>query len=169
MTNKEQILKSIENEFKIIDHLYGKIPEGKSDFKPCEDTRTIIELLRYITWCSLGTLKTFIEGDDNSPNYEMYSELSENSKSMKFDEFPEAMKKQLEEIKILFRKFDDKDLLEKMVMMPDQEKYPLGESVINTSVKHLTAYRMQLYIYLKILGVKLNTVNCWLGEDIEES
>ena len=99
----------------------------------------------------------------------MYRELSENSKSMKFDEFPEAMKKQLEEIKILFRKFDDKDLLEKMVMMPDQEKYPLGESVINTSVKHLTAYRMQLYIYLKILGVKLNTVNCWLGEDIEES
>jgi len=167
MTNKEQILKSIEKEFKIIDHLYSKIPEGKSDFKPCENTRTIIELLRYITWCGLGTLKTFIDGDEDSPNYEMYKELLEKSKSMRFEDFPEAMNKQLEEIKILFEKFDDKDLLEKMVMMPNQEKYPLGESIIDTSVKHLTAYRMQLYIYLKILGVKLNTVNCWLGEDIE--
>ncbi|MEZ4690369.1 MAG: hypothetical protein R3A12_09380 [Ignavibacteria bacterium] len=168
MSYKEQILKAIEDEFKIIDHLYSKIPEGKFDFKPADETRTIIQLLRYITWCSVGTLKTFIDGDDDSPNYEFYREFSEKAKEMKTSDFPDAMKQQLTDIKKLFEKFSEKDLLDKMVMMPDQEKYPLGEAIINTSVKHLTAYRMQLFIYLKILGLKLNTVNCWLGLDPEE-
>ncbi|HMQ68168.1 MAG TPA: hypothetical protein PKA90_04010 [Ignavibacteria bacterium] len=167
MTNKEQILKAIEDEFHIIDHLYSKIPEGKLDFKPAEETRTINDLLRYITWCSVGTLKTFMDGDDDSPNYEFYQEYSEKAKKMQTPDFPEEMKQQLDDIKKLFEKFTDKDLLDKMVMMPNQEKIPLGEALINTCVKHLTAYRMQLFIYLKILGVKLNTVNCWLGVDPE--
>ena len=169
MTYKEQLLKSIEDEIKIIKHLYGKIPEGKMEFKPAENTRTVIELLKYLTWCSVGTLKTFIDGDEDSPNYEMYKEFSENAKVMKPEDFEKRMNAQMESIKDLFNKFNDEDLLNKKVMMPYQDKITLGEAVINTSIKHLTAYRMQLYIYLKILGVEMNTVNCWFGEDASEN
>ena len=168
MTHKEEILKAIEDEFKIIDHLYSKIPAGKLDFKPAEKTRTINELLRYLTWCGAATLKTFIEGDDDSPNFEIYKESSESAKDLKPENFPVAMDQQLDSIKKLFDKFNDEDLLTKNVMQPFGDKQPLGEAIIKTSVKHLTAYRMQLYLYLKILGVELNTVNCWIGEDATE-
>lgn len=168
MTHKEQILKTIEIEITILNHLHTKIPAGKMDFKPAEGTRTMYELLRYITWASQAPLKTFIDGDEDSTNFEIYKELSEGSKNFKSEEFPEAMNRQLSAIKELFEKFSDEDLLKRKVMMPYQEKVLLGEAIINTVLKHLTAYRMQLYIYLKILGVNLNTVNCWLGEDATE-
>jgi hypothetical protein len=168
MTQKENLIKAIEDEFKILKHLHTKIPDDKLEFKPADKTRTIYELLRYLTWCGQGTLKTFIEGDEDSPNFEIYKELSESAKDFKPENFPEAMDKQLISIKMLFEKFNDEDLVIKNVMLPFGVKQPLGEAIINTTIKHLTAYKMQLFLYLKILGIELNTVNCWIGEDATE-
>lgn len=168
MTHKEQILKAIEDEFKILKHLHTKIPGDKLEFKPAENMRTIYQLLRYLTWCGLATLKSFIEGDEDSPNFESYKELSEAAQNFKPENFNDAMDAQLNSIKKLFEKFSDEDLLSKNVMMPFGDKMPLGEAIIKTTVAHMTAYRMQLFLYLKIMGVEVNTVNCWLGEDESE-
>ncbi len=168
MTHKEQLLHSIEDDFKILKHLHTKIPAGKLEFKPAENMRTVYELLRYLTWCVLVTLKTFIEGDEDSPNFEFYKELSEAAQDFKSEDFNRAMDVQLGSIKKLFEKFSDEDLLSKVVMMPFGDKVPLGEGILNTTLKHITSYKMQLFLYLKILGVKMNTVNCWIGEDESE-
>jgi hypothetical protein len=168
MTHKEQILKSIEDEFKILKHLNTKIPAVKLEFKAAENMRTVLQLLRYVTWCGLASLKSFIEGSSDSPNFEFYKELSDAALNFKAENFDAAMDAQLNSIKKLFEKFNDADLLSKNVMMPFGEKLPLGEAIIKTTVKHLTGYRMQLFLYLKILGIQLNTVNCWLGEDESE-
>lgn len=168
MTHKEQVLNAIEEEFKILKHLCIKIPEGKFEFKPAENMRTVNQLLKYLTWCGLATVKSFIEGDENSPNFEFYKELSDAVKNFKAENFNDAMDVQLNSIKMLFEKINDEDLLTKNVMMPFGEKLPLGEAIIKTTVKHMTAYRMQLFLYLKILGIELNTVNCWIGEDESE-
>ncbi|MEO8209125.1 MAG: hypothetical protein ABI840_01080 [bacterium] len=168
MTHKEQMLITIEDEFRILKHLHTKIPEGKLEFKPAENMRTIFQLLRYLTWCGLATLKSFIEGDEDSPNFEFYKELSEAAQNFKTENFNEAMDTQLNSIKMLFEKFNDEDLLTKNVMMPFGDKLPLGEAIIKTTIKHMTGYKMQLFLYLKILGVEVNTVNCWLGEDESE-
>ncbi|MBK8551185.1 MAG: ClbS/DfsB family four-helix bundle protein [Ignavibacteria bacterium] len=168
MTHKDQLLEAIKDEFKIIKHLYTKIPEGKLEFKPAEEMRTVFQLLRYFTWCGLVTLKTFIEGEEDSPNFGIYKELSEAAQNFKPENFNDVMDEQLNSINKLFEKFSDEDLLSKKVMMPFGDKLSLGEAIIKTTVKHMTAYRMQLFLYLKILGVEVNTVNCWIGEDESE-
>lgn len=165
MTHKEQLYEAIKAEFKILNHLYNKIPEGKMEFKPGDEMRTIHQLLKYLTWSGAASLKGFIEGDENSPNFEIYSELSEANKDFKPENFIEYLDRELELIKTLFEKFDDKGLLEKKIMTPFGKKVSLGEGIINTTVKHMNAYKMQLYLYLKILGVKLDTGDCWIGEE----
>lgn len=77
------------------------------------------------------------------------------------------MDEQLKSIKKLFEEFNDEDLLTRKVMLPSQEKLPLREALIKTTVKHFAAYKMHLFLYLKMLEVEVNTVNCWIGEDAE--
>ena len=168
MTHKDQLLEAIEDEFKILKHLHSKIPEGKLEFKPAENMRTVFQLLKYVTWCGLATIKSFIEGDEDSPNFEMYKELSEAAQNFKSENFNDAMDAQLSSIKKIFDKFNDEELLSRRVMMPFGDKLPLGEAIVKTTIKHMTAYKMQLFLYLKILGAEINTVNCWLGEDESE-
>jgi hypothetical protein len=62
------------------------------------------------------------------------------------------------------RKFSDADL-KKEVSLPTGDKVPLATGLLNFNLKFLTAYRMQLFLYLKAGQPELGTMNCWMGMD----
>ncbi|MCC7159475.1 MAG: hypothetical protein IT281_08055 [Ignavibacteria bacterium] len=59
--------------------------------------------------------------------------------------------------------FADEDLLSKTVLIPWREKMPLGQAIIETSLKWLTGYKMQLYLYLRMNKLEVDTGDCWIN------
>ena len=54
----------------------------------------------------------------------------------------------------------------KQIDMGDMGTYTLKDWLLRTSLKFLTAYRMQLFLYLKqTTHPEMSTSNCWLGQD----
>ena len=49
MYTKENLIASVENEFRIIKHLAEKIPADTEGYKPTEGQRTTLELLQYLS------------------------------------------------------------------------------------------------------------------------
>src|ERR1017187_10382673 len=60
------------------------------------------------------------------------------------------------------KEISDADLVNKEIELPSKEKMTLGVAIINAPVKWLAAYRMELFLYLKINGhSNLSTNEAW--------
>ncbi len=80
------------------------------------------------------------------------------------DAFQTHMDAQLAQIHYMMDQVTDADLAEREVTMPWGATFKLGEALVNTSLKFLTAYRMQLFLHAKTGGAAhLSTSDCWMG------
>jgi len=164
--NKAQVLSSIEQEVKIIKHLFTKAKTEQLNYSPTEKMRTLEELLRYISYAGVATINWYcsdVDGETGKAEYKAYVTKAEN---ITIENFSAEMDKQLKEISDFFDKISEEDFATKTVKIITGKECTFNEAIVNTSLKYLTAYRMQLFLYLKQLGLsELNTVNCWIGMD----
>lgn len=161
MFTKEQFLKSVEQEVHICKHLFGKNAEKYLDYKPTENQRTVLELLQYLTACAKVPTKALVNNDWSIIQDEMAA-----SKQMSADQFCETMDKQVEEVKAMVADISEDDLLNRDAELPMGGSMKLGEALVNFTLKFLTAYRMQLFLYLKQNGeTELKSANLWMGMD----
>jgi hypothetical protein len=164
---KQFLLNSIIKEMKIIRRLSTKIPADKHDFRKKEGMRSILELLQYLSSCGTGMI-LFWYRTDNSDFKTFYGTLSEKSKTITPENFAAAMDAQIELVKTLFDNITEEDLLTKEVDFPSGEKGKLAEGIIETNIKWLTAYKMQLFLALKLTSEeKLATGDLWRKTEIE--
>lgn len=161
MTHKEQILKTLEKEIQVCKRLYTILPKELYDYKPVEGMRTTLELLRYLTWCSGSCLESYFE-TDKERLHTLYERNWEHGETMKAEEFPARMDEEWEKIKRHFEMFTDEDLLSKTVTIPWREQMPLGQAIIETSLKWLTGYKMQLFLYMRMNELEVDTGDCWI-------
>lgn len=161
MTHKENLLNVIEKEINVIKTLSSKITKEILSYAPMEGMRTIEEVMRYLTWCGSSTI-TFFLLDDPSKANENYTGFMENAKTVTYENFKERMDAELAIIKDCFENISDEDLLTKEVLLPWKEPMILGQAIMETTVKWLTGYKMQLYLYMKQNGIKLDTGDCWI-------
>lgn len=165
--NKQVLLNSIVKEMKIIRRLATKIPADKTDFRPKEGVRSTQELLQYLSSCGTGMLM-FWYRKDNSDLKTFYADLHANSKSITLENFATAMDSQIELVTNLFNEITEDDLLNKEVEYPWGEKVKLGEAILETSIKWLTGYKMQLFLKLKMTSEeKLTTPDLWRKTELE--
>lgn len=53
--------------------------------------------------------------------------------------------------------------------LPWGEPVKAGAALINMPLKCLVAYRMQLFLYAKLVGLtELGSANCWVGVDMPD-
>jgi hypothetical protein len=98
-----------------------------------------------------------------------FGQRAEASKQVSEDEFLAAMDKQINEVNELFSNISENDLFEKEVAYPWGAKASLGEGIINTSIKFLTAYKLQLFTYIKLCtDQQLGTADAWVLTEIEK-
>lgn len=160
---KYQILNSIVREITIIVELSTRVKPENEHVKLFEEARSIKELLHYLTWCSVSTAHYYI--DDNTTLQQSYQLYESKYASYPISQFAAAMFAQFKEIRILFTKIEDQDLKTKQVKVAWGETMTMGEAMLHTTVKYLTAYRMQLFLSLKMAGEKdLDTIDCWIGK-----
>jgi len=166
MSHKQNLFNVIEKEIELIKTLSAKVTKEILNYTPQEGMRTTLEVMQYLTWCGSSTI-TFFLLNDPSKAKENYISFLENAKSVTYENFKERMDAQLAQIKDSFENISDEDLITKEVELPWKEPMVLGQAIIETTIKWLTGYKMQLYLYMKTNGIKLNTGDCWIYTEEE--
>ena len=158
---KDILLNSIIKDLRVIKRLSGKIPLDQMNFRPKENVRSTEELLKYLSFTVTAPIDFWL----NSPAEDFrshFGKLNEASKNIAPEAYPAIFEQQIEAIHLLFEKISESDLLNKEVTLPSGTPSKLGEAILETSVKWLSAYKMQLFLYIKIsTDHQLTTPDLW--------
>lgn len=158
MITKQEYIASLTKEFNIICHLASKIKDTDLDYKPTDAQRTTMELLRYLSYVFIATVKVLENGDQG-----IYMELSKKADDLKLEDFIESMQNQLKDVTEIVNNFSDEQLNESVDLWGVQSR---AMHLLNSPLKWATAYKIQLFLYMKANGhAKLNTMNLWAGMD----
>lgn len=158
---KENLIASVENEFRIIKHLAEKIPAGTDGYKPTEGQRTTLELLQYLSSIFANATHVIYEG-----NTDAYKTAPLKGDDTTIENFAAKMDEQLVLWKEMMEKFDDTEMNKviNIYMMGDKTK---GVYLVENLLKWAAAYKMQLFLYCKASGnTSLGTSNLWGGMDM---
>lgn len=158
---KENLVQSIQNEFRIIKHLWEKIPTGTEGYKPTEGQRTTLELLQYLSAIFANATHVIYEG-----NTDAYKTAPLKAEDTTMENFPSTMDAQLAVWKGMMEKFDDAQMntVINIYGMGDKTK---GVYLVENLIKWAGAYKMQLFLYIKSSGnTSLGTSNLWGGMDM---
>jgi hypothetical protein len=157
---KQHLLQNIEREITLLKRLATFIEEKDLNFHPGEKVRTTHELMIYLSY--IGELSVYwMLNKDMMP--EERKAIRESNMHVTIADFPARLDKQWHAIQELFKNISDEDLLNSESEMPWKEKMPLGSALLNSAVKFLTTYRMQLFLNLKLNGrPELSTKEAWV-------
>lgn len=162
MISRQQFLDSLLKECTIIEHLYEKIPTDAFDFRPSEKQRSTLELLRYLAVCGSASMHVMLNGSD----WKLWKPYTEQSATMEAKDFPAALALEVAEMTKMLNAIPEEDFLTKEVKHPTGDTMPLGVGLMRMSYSWLVAYRMQLFLYLKQIGItEIGTSNAWAGRD----
>lgn len=165
---KEHLCNSIIKEIKICSRLYTKIPHNKMDFRPKEGMRSTEELLQYLSWCGAGMLGFWLNKDGLTAK-EYFQQVTAKAKEMKHENFLSVMKEKMETVEALFDQIGEEDLMNMEVKYPWGTTAPLGEAIMETSVKWMASYKLQLFLYIKLCtNDKLVTPDAWVYTELSE-
>lgn len=158
---KVTLLNMIVDEMNICKRLFTKIPADKLGFRPKHDMRSIHELLQYL--CIVGTaLPAYWLKDSAGDFYANFEITKAASQRIADDDFLNAMDIEIAAIHDLFERFTEDDLFNREVSYPWGGKAALGEAIIATSIKFLTGYKLQLFLYIRMCtDQKLGTPDAW--------
>lgn len=165
---KQHLLNNIEKEMKICKRLYTKIRVTQMHFRPMDGVRSILELLQYLT--IIGELMPTYWLQKKDTNFRSFFESKISmSKKMQSENFLSAMDEQIKRIHQLFDQINEEDLHEKEVNYPWAGSLPLGEALTDTSIKWLSAYKLQLFYLIKLSGnLQLATPDAWTLTELDQ-
>jgi hypothetical protein len=164
---KEQLLESLVKEMKICKRLSTKIPIDQLGFRPKEGLRSNLELLQYLSWCGSGMLLFWTQNEET--DFRAYfGKITAKAKEMKATDFIAVMDGQIETVSSILNRFQDSDLDTFEITFPWGAKGKLGEGILETCIKWTTAYKLQLFLCLKLCSdQKLGTPDAWRLTEIE--
>ena len=166
MTISESISKSLLHELDVIQHLYTKLDPAKADWRPQENMRSTLELLRYLTSIGYSTVRHFVNplptGDLAMAPLKV---ATDQASTLTFEEIPAAFEREREAIREAMSSVTDEDLTKTTWYPWGGPEMTLSYALINASTKYLAAYRMQLFLYAKLCGAEIGTANNWRGVD----
>lgn len=165
---KQFLLNSIIKDMKICRRLYTKIPADQLHYKPKDEVRSTLDLLRYLSWCGTGAIKYWCHGE--GLEYREYmADITAAANTMEAGEFLQRMENQIAMAEQLFAGISEEDLNTKEVTYPWGAKALLGQAIIETSIKWLAAYKMQLFLYIKhSTGQAITTPDLWVKTELDE-
>jgi hypothetical protein len=160
MYTKQDFVNSFSNNTRILKHLAAKIPAGKADFRPSLAQRSVLELMQYLSSSARATCDAILRG-----SIEAYKN-HDGGKETTFENFAEMMDKQEAEVKIFMEKFTDEELA-KVINLYGMGEKTKGVYLVDTIGTWFPAYKMQLFLYMKQMGIEnIGTSNLWGGMDM---
>lgn len=161
MSQIDDLRDALRHECAIAIHLHAKLPPGAADYRPTPKQRSTLELLRYLAGCGIGSARAMREG-----TWDGYKEAMERVADLAYEDFPEAMRRQERELGTFFDGLAEADLGQVESTLPWGEKVTLRRALLETTLKWMCAYRMQLFLYAKACGNEtIGTPDNWAGVD----
>jgi len=158
---KQYLLNAIIKEMKICRRLYTKIPMEKMNFRPTHHTRSTLEILQYLSFIGTAMLKYWSQEDEKDFG-KFFKSLAGTSHNLSSDQFLPAIDEQIKTVIDLFNEISETDLYNKQVMCPWGVMI-LGEAILETEIKWLAAYKLQLFLYIKLsTDQPLATPDAWV-------
>jgi hypothetical protein len=162
---KDQFLASCAHEIRVIKHLATKIPEGSLDWRPSPSQRSTLELLRYLATCAVVPAIAMVRG-----SWEHAEAAEKEAETVLPSTFAQAMDLQEKRLREVVEAVPEDDLATRPAVLPWGEPNVLGQALVNTVLKALTAYRMQLFLHAKASGnPALGPADCWVGVEAEKA
>jgi len=163
---KQFLLNAIIKEMKICRRLYTKIPMENMNFKPKETTRSVLEILQYLSFIGTSMLKYWSQ-EDEADFGKFFKSLAIAAGSLSPDQFLTTMDEQIKTVKDLFAQISETDLYNKQVICP-WGVMALGEAIVETEIKWLAAYKLQLFLYIKLsTDQPLATPDAWVLTELD--
>ncbi len=156
---QEHLLQNLKREIDLIKQLVPFIEEKDLQYRPVANVRSTYELMQYLSGVGSTMLRWFIK-NDMTP--ELREKIKEYRSTLTLQNFPARLDEQWNFIQEYMNEITEDDLLHKEIELPTKEKMTLGTAIINAPIKWLTAYRMELFLYLKMNGhSNLSTKEAW--------
>jgi hypothetical protein len=160
---KAELIALLRKEVRLLLHLTTKIDPSMLDYRPTPNQRSTIELLRYLT-TSAPALIQYAKGQPMDAD--AIAEATRQANSRDFDETLAALASLPDQYAELLADLSDDDLRGE-IMWVDGSRITRGFFLVSYVFGQYTAYRLQLFLYLKACGrEELNTMNLWLGADV---
>jgi len=161
MYTKQDLAASLTKDTEVIKHLFDKIPADTFGYKPTEGQRTTLELLQYMSIMTPAAIDVVYQGDSA-----VFNKYTDVAKTVTAENFKEKIDEHLTLALTTLEKFTDKDLnttIDIFMMGPKSK----GVYLVDTILKWLVAYKMQLFLYIKASGnSSIGTSNVWGGFDM---
>jgi hypothetical protein len=160
---KSELIALLQKEVRLLLHLTAKIEPAALDYRPTPKQRSTIELLRYLTNAG-PALIAFATGEPMDAA--ALAEATAAANARNFEETVAALAAHSDLYARLLGDMTDEDLRVELTWV-DGKPMSRGLFLVNYVFGQLTAYRLQLFLYLKACGrEELNTMNLWLGADV---
>ena len=158
---KEELIGSLQNEVRILQHLCSKIEPSMVDYRPTPKQRSTLELLRYLTNMGPGLVEGAIKGAFDPA---VWTERTKAAEARDFKQTVEALATHKDAYAALLGPVTDAQLRETINMFGNPMSR--GAFIVNLVLSGCAAYRTQLFLYLKACGRdELGTANLWGGTD----
>jgi hypothetical protein len=159
MITKEQYITSLVREIEIIKHLATKVDPTKLDYRPTPGQRSTLELLQYMGRNIIIGIKGNIAGDQN-----VYIELAKAPNPTTFENFVAQMDMQEKFVKETISALTEEDFQKESTIFGSPNTLAMH---LLGNLKTVTAYKMQLFLYIKASGnSSIGTSNLWGGMDM---
>ncbi len=159
---KDVLLQHAEGINRVTDTLIRISPADKLGWKPAPTSLSVGQLLHHLGTCP-GVIT--MAADNAFPTAEQLRKVIEEE--FKHSDDPSTAAKRLADNFAVARTqlsgLSDADLLQRMVTPPYGGPVPLAASLL-FAIQHQTNHTMQLFQYLKILGLPVNTETLYFGK-----
>ena len=160
---KQHLLFNLEREIILLKQLAVFIEEKDLDYRPNEKVRSTYELMQYLSGIGSIMMRRFVKNDVTPEERE---KIMAYRNTLTLGNFQERLDEQWEQIKMYMGEITDEELLTKEIELPWKEKMVVGAAIINAPIKWLAAYRMELFLYLKMNGKSaIGTKDAWVPEN----
>lgn len=159
---KPELIASLQNEVRILLHLASKIDRSQLDYRPSPKQRSTLELLKYLSMMGPTIVRYALV---DSPEMTIWTSAAEAAEQRDFDQTMAAIAAQSDEYAALLAAVSDADLRAEIGGFGGP-KTSRGAFLVNYVLSGCSAYRTQLFLYLKACGQEeLNSSNLWEGAD----
>lgn len=161
MYTKQDFINSLANDIRIINHLIEKIPADQFNFKLADNQRTVADLIHYLSSIFSNTIQVIKES-----NQDLYKTFPAGP-VITHENAVLQMNAELDNVKKLLETWTDEDFKAPISLFggPEMTK---GVMLVDYLLQWAAAYKMQLFLYIKQMGIKVGTSNVWGGFDLPE-
>ena len=158
---KAELISSLQNEVRILQHLCTKIEPTMLDYRPTPKQRSTLELLRYLTNMGPELVKGAKTG---TFDVESWTKATQQAEARDFAETVKALAAHHDTYAALIDPMTDAAFGETINMFGTPMSR--GSFIVNLVLSGCAAYRTQIFLYLKACGrEELTTANLWGGAD----